>query len=107
MKGFSTLSALLICAGLVGNVTETRASETGMAGITGTVFVIVMENQNWSNIKGSSNAPYINSLLTNSQASYAKAYFNPPGNHPSEPNYIWIEAGTNFGIRNDNDPNNT
>jgi len=24
--------------------------------------------------------------------------------HPSEPNYIWAEAGTNFGILNDNDP---
>ena len=24
--------------------------------------------------------------------------------HPSEPNYLWAEAGTNFGIRNDNDP---
>src|SRR5207244_1489112 len=24
--------------------------------------------------------------------------------HPSEPNYIWAEAGTNFGVLNDNDP---
>jgi hypothetical protein len=28
-----------------------------------TVFVIVMENQNWSSIKDSTNAPYINALL--------------------------------------------
>ena len=107
MKQASTLSALLLCAGLACIATGAHASTTGMTGVTGTVFVIVMENQNWSNIKGSSNAPYINSLLTNSQASYAKAYFNPPGNHPSEPNYLWIEAGANFGIRNDNDPTNT
>ena len=24
--------------------------------------------------------------------------------HPSEPNYLWAEAGTNFGVFNDNDP---
>jgi hypothetical protein len=32
----------------------------------------------------------------------------PNGNnahiHPSEPNYVWAEAGTNFGVLNDNDP---
>ncbi len=27
-----------------------------------------------------------------------------PHIHPSEPNYIWAEAGTNFGVFNDNDP---
>ena len=29
---------------------------------------------------------------------------NNPHIHPSEPNYIWAEAGTNFGIANDDDP---
>src|SRR5256885_3620186 len=24
--------------------------------------------------------------------------------HPSLPNYLWLEAGTNFGILDDNDP---
>jgi hypothetical protein len=55
-----------------------------------------MENHNWSDIKGKPAAPYINhSLLP--LASYAEHYFNPPGVHPSEPNYLWLEAGTNFG----------
>jgi hypothetical protein len=27
-----------------------------------------------------------------------------PHIHPSEPNYLWAEAGTNFGVFNDNDP---
>src|SRR5947209_12667967 len=30
----------------------------------------------------------------------------PPGLHPSEPNYLWLEAGTNFGSTNDNPPAN-
>src|SRR2546425_907924 len=68
-----------------------------------TVFLILMENHNWSDIKNSSSAPYINEALL-PMASYAEQYYNPPGNHPSEPNYLWLEAGTNFGISDDADP---
>ena len=68
-----------------------------------TVFLIMMENHNWSDIKNSPSAPYINQTLL-PMASYAEQYFNPPGIHPSEPNYLWLEAGTNFGISNDDDP---
>lgn len=72
------------------------------------------------------NAPFINSLVSgtamayingqlvniSSQVSYATAYYNVlatesgsnPHIHPSEPNYLWAEAGTNFGIFNDDDP---
>ena len=66
------------------------------------IFVILMENHTWSQIKNSASAPYINSLLT--KGAHTEAYFNPPGLHPSEPNYIWLEAGTNFGVTNDSDP---
>ena len=70
---------------------------------TSNVFVILMENHNWADIKGSANAPYINNTLL-PMASYCDQYYNPPGLHPSEPNYLWLEAGTNFGILNDNPP---
>jgi phosphatidylinositol-3-phosphatase len=68
-----------------------------------TAFVIVLENHNWSEIKGSTKAPFINQTLLPS-SSYCEQYFNPPKLHPSEPNYIWLQAGTNFGITNDGDP---
>src|SRR2546425_4847943 len=68
-----------------------------------TVFLILMENHDWSTIKGSASAPYINGTLL-PIASHAEQYYNPPNNHPSLPNYLWLEAGTNFGILNDNDP---
>ncbi len=68
-----------------------------------TVFIIMMENHNWSQIKGSSSAPYINNTLL-PMASHAEQYYNPPGIHPSLPNYLWLEAGTNFGILDDNPP---
>ena len=79
-----------------------------------TVWVIMMENHNWignnagaqfgdPDIKGNKLAPYINNTLTKISA-YANGYYNPPGNHPSQPNYLWIEAGTNFGILSDTQP---
>jgi hypothetical protein len=68
-----------------------------------TVWVIVMENQNWSSIKGNKSAPYMNQTLL-PMGSHAEQYFNPPNNHPSLPNYLWIEAGTNFGILDDHPP---
>jgi hypothetical protein len=67
------------------------------------VFVIVMENHAWSKIAGSASAPYINKTLL-VEGAHAENYFNPPGNHPSEPNYLWLEAGGNLGITNDHDP---
>lgn len=71
-----------------------------------TVFIILMENRNWSSIKGSASAPYINGTLL-PMASYATQYFTPTGLHPSEPNYIWLEAGSNLGITTDADPSST
>ncbi|HYY27814.1 MAG TPA: alkaline phosphatase family protein [Chthoniobacterales bacterium] len=93
----------------------------------GAVFYIYLENHNFTQpasdisapnqILGCPAAPYINSLITPgnpnaADVSYATAYHNvlatPSGNnptiHPSEPNYIWQECGSNLGISNDNDP---
>ncbi|MFL6427986.1 MAG: alkaline phosphatase family protein [Acidobacteriaceae bacterium] len=70
------------------------------------VFLIVLENKNWvgtGGISGSSEAPYINKTLV-PMAAVANNYFNPSGNHPSLPNYLWMEAGQNFGIYTDGVP---
>jgi len=102
-----------------------------------TVFVIAMENHNWTQpanqfsgpiqqIFQNPNAPFINSLVNGTavatingrqvkisqQVAYAANYRsvlatasgNNPHIHPSEPNYIWAEAGFNFNIFNDADP---
>ena len=70
-----------------------------------TVFLIVMENHNWTgngsaDIAGNLSAPYINQTLI-PMASYARNYNNPPGIHPSLPNYLWLEAGDTMGIHAD------
>ncbi len=68
-----------------------------------TVFLIMMENHNWPEIKGNRSAPYINDTLLPLGA-HAEQYYNPPRLHSSEPNYLWLEAGTNFNVANDLDP---
>src|SRR5947199_5903028 len=113
--------ALLACFGQL----NARAEEIK------TVFVIAMENHNWTQpanqftggiqqIFQNPAAPFINSLVNGTatavinghtvnisqQTAFATNYRNVlatagganPHIHPSEPNYIWAEAGTNFGV---------
>ena len=69
-----------------------------------TVWVINMENKNWTgdtlahNVKGNPEAPFINNNLVRLGA-HAVVYTNLI--HPSEPNKIWEEAGSNLGVTND------
>jgi len=73
------------------------------------VFVIAMENHNWTQpgtvtspqqIFMNPAAPFINSLVNGTsgisdQVAYATNYQNAGiGVHPSEPNYVWAEAGS-------------
>jgi hypothetical protein len=90
-----------------------------------TVFYILLENRNFTEnetnggqqILGSAAAPYLNSLITPgnpnaAQVSYSSCYHNDlavyngsgPSIHPSEPNYVWMENGSNESKLDDNDP---
>ena len=93
---------------------------------SGYVFYIELENRNFTQpvsdstaphqILGSPAAPFINALVTPGnpfakEVSFATQYHhvlstsgNPLAPHPSEPNYLWQEAGTNFGRLDDDDP---
>jgi hypothetical protein len=91
--------------------------------VIGDVFYIDMENHNLTQpasvtspqqLLGNPAAPYLNSLMTPgnpnaAQTSYASNYYNVLYNnpsvsiHPSEPNYVWQEAGLT-GPLNDADP---
>ncbi len=112
MKGSRKVSALrltilwlLVMTAGVGNAQMSKVK---------TVWVIMMENHNWTgndagnsfgdpDIKDNPLAPYINGTLLKTSA-HAEQYYNPPGNHPSQPNYLWLEAGTNFGVLADTQP---
>ncbi|HET9990903.1 MAG TPA: alkaline phosphatase family protein, partial [Kofleriaceae bacterium] len=67
----------------------------------GTVFSIVMENHSRGEILGNTQAPFINQLAA--QGALANGYHDSFV-HPSEPNYLWMIAGQNFGVLDDNDP---
>jgi phosphatidylinositol-3-phosphatase len=60
-----------------------------------------MENHSRKDILGNKDAPFINSLA--GQNAVADGYRDSLV-HPSEPNYLWLVAGQNFGIRDDNAP---
>ncbi len=83
--------------------TTTRPGTCSGACPIRTVFLILMENNAWSSITNSPSAPYINRTLL-PLASHAEQYYSPPHLHPSLPNYLWLEAGTNFGILDDQYP---
>ncbi len=109
----STLNTLLVaslacvgCANTSGNTLA--ACEPLTAGLAkpppgwgGTVFTIVMENKSRDQILGNRDAPYINQLAKDYAvaAGYHDSYV-----HPSEPNYIWMAAGQNFGILDNKEP---
>jgi phospholipase C len=65
------------------------------------VFTIVMENHSRGDIIGNTSAPFINQLVA--EGALAAGYHDSFV-HPSEPNYIWMIAGENFGILDDDDP---
>jgi hypothetical protein len=95
------------------------AGKPGTAGTTGTggapvagkaiknVIVIAMENEPAAAIYGSKKAPYLNGLMAT--YAHATAFTDPLADGvPSEPHYIWMEAGTNkfsdVTFLDDNDP---
>jgi hypothetical protein len=96
------LSALLAFFPLAGAYAQSAEATSNKP----IVFLIVLENKNsvgTGGVYGSPEAPYINQTLF-PMAGVANNYFNPPGNHPSLPNYLWMEAGQNFGIHDDGSP---
>jgi hypothetical protein len=61
------------------------------------VYLIVFENHEYSQIVGSSAAPYINSLI----ARYGAASTFYGVRHPSEPNYLALVSGSTQGVTDD------
>jgi hypothetical protein len=119
----SACALALVCAltwgGLAAHADHGRDRDDRSDHRARTVFVVAMENHNWTQPDPASNprqifqnpaAPFINSLVDGTsgisgQVAYATRYLNADlGVHPSEPNYIWAEAGQNFGVFNDDNP---
>lgn len=67
------------------------------AGPPAHIAVIVMENEEYGGVIGSSSAPYINALARR----YALATGMYAITHPSLPNYLALTGGSTFGINSD------
>lgn len=141
MSRFARLPLLTGCAVLAAAacshaIAQDYDHDRGDRGPIKHVFVIALENHNWTQpttvpggiqpVYQNPNAPFINSLVSGTawawvdgrlqniseHVAYATQYHNVlatesgdnPHIHPSEPQYIWAEAGTNFGVLNDDDP---
>lgn len=83
-------------------IQSSRAASSSMTSIKH-VWFIMFENHSWTDIQGSTSAPYINTMLL-PQAAYSTNHWDPSYGHPSLAAYIDLEAGSNLGITNDNYP---
>jgi len=61
-----------------------------MSGAKPTIYTIVLENHDYAEIVGSTNAPYINSLIAHG-ALFTN--YKDSGTHPSLPNYLYMISG--------------
>jgi hypothetical protein len=100
------MAALLCVLALVGCGSATRAGPVQTtpspkahlaAGRPAHIAVIVMENEEYGDIIGSSSTPYINRLA----GTYALATNAYAITHPSLPNYLALTGGSTFGISSD------
>ena len=64
-------------------------------------FVIMLENHSTDGVIGDANAPAITALA--SRYGVAQNYYGVT--HPSEPNYVALIGGDNFGVNNDSPDN--
>ncbi len=98
-RGHALLSALGLAAASVGVWAGLGGTEAKAAGVPSPAhtLVVVLENHAYSQVIGSSSAPYINSLKSggaNLTQSYAIT-------HPSQPNYYALFSGSTQGVTDD------
>ncbi len=67
------------------------------------VVICIMENHDYYQIIGSTSAPFINTLAT--QSANMTEYYGLT--HPSQPNYIMLFSGSNQGVTSDGTPSGT
>jgi hypothetical protein len=132
MKNRPKSKILIAGAFAIAGLLQPRPAAAEPLDHVGKVFYIYMENHNWvqpngnvdnsptsgiEQVKGNPAAPFINRLIDpadplSGDVSYTNNCYNVlatptganPSIHPSEPNYIWQEGGSNFGVTNDSDP---
>ena len=104
----ATTVAILIVVGVIGyffvmtsgSSLSTSPSHSTAGRPIRHVIIVLMENEAYDQVVGSSSAPYENLLISR----YALAANYDAVSHPSLPNYIGLVAGDTFGVTNDCQP---
>jgi len=97
MRRITGLGVLALALAALSFAAIASAGSPKSAGHLKHVFVIVLENHSKNSVIGDPNAPYITSLA--SKYAVAANYYGVT--HPSEPNYVAMIAGDNFGLNAD------
>lgn len=103
MRGKMTRLYWLTCATLLVTsqmLSAQSAEEPATLPLPSHIVVVMEENHSYSEIIGSSQAPYINTLASEG-ALFTSSY---GVGHPSEPNYLAIFSGSTQGVTGDNCP---
>jgi phospholipase C len=112
MNRLILIASMVTACAVPDDTTEDQPNElTATQSTIKHVFVIAMENHGASSIYGNmASAPYINTMLL---PSYGRAtnFADKLPTLPSEPHYVWMEAGTNafsdHTFTTDNNPSST
>ncbi len=94
-----------VCSGGVSSWTSSATFTTSNSTTLPTpdhIVILIEENHGYSQIMGSSSAPYINALAADPMStSFTQMY---GVEHPSQPNYLDLFSGSNQGMTNNNLP---
>ena len=85
----------------IGLVTKPGFASSGRVPVFSHVWVIFMENRDYSQVIGSADAPYINQLAR--EGGLATRYYGVV--HGSQPNYIAFFSGETYGVTGGSTPN--
>ncbi len=80
---------------------ETPAQSAVESKFQGSVFTLVIENKSRAQLLEGTQAPYLKKLAEDNAVSNG---YTDTMVHPSEPNYIWMVSGQNFGILDNGSP---
>jgi hypothetical protein len=97
---FAIATTALVAAGVTAAASQAEAA-TSVPRFDH-IVVVMFENHAYSQINGSSSAPYFNSLASQG-AKFTKSYAIT---HPSQPNYIALFSGSTQGVTSDDCPKN-
>jgi acid phosphatase len=98
-------AAIVVVAALAGSATAVAATPPAAQAVTSVpvfdhIVLVMFENHAYSQVNGSSSAPYFNSLAGQG-AKFTQSY---GVTHPSEPNYLAIFSGKTQGLTDDSCP---